>query len=406
MLTVDFFQKLLQLGSDWNVAEVSTNVETSDVEITIDYTGHSALCPDTGEECSLYDHAPLRKWRHLDIMQYKTYIVCRLPRIRNSQGQVLTIKSPWADKFERHTYLFEHLAIDILKATKNQTKTAELMRCKFNVINRILHISTERGLERRRANPMDIKRVSLDEKSFQRGHKYITVLSSIDTKCIIDIVKGRSNESVNELYSNLSKELDLTKVEEVTMDMWKAYRVITEKRVPKAKIVYDRFHLIKYLNDAIDKVRRRETKFFTDLKNTRYIWLKNPENLTENQRILFESISKTNYMVSKAWEVRENFKALFRKPKTIQAAGNLLMNWMWDAKHKTIAEVNKVVEMFDRHFDGVCRSLLSSASNAFAERVNGKIQELKMSAKGYRNFENFRSAILFFNGGLDLYPLK
>lgn len=405
-MTVDFFQKLLHFDSNWTVEDVHTNDKTSEVEIKIHYTGSKARCPETNEECGLYDHAPERKWRHLDTMQYKTFIVCSLPRIKNRSGKVLTIKCPWADKFERHTNLFEHLAIDILKATKNQTKTAELLRCKFNVINRILHISTERGLERRRENPLAMKRVSLDEKSFQRGHKYITVLSSVDTKCIIDVVKGRTNESVNELYTSLSKEMDLSQIEEVTMDMWKPYKIITGKHIPKAKIVYDRFHLIKYLNDAIDKVRRRESKFYTDLKNTRYIWLKNPENLTENQRILFESISKTNYMVSKAWEVKENFRGLFRKPKNIRDAGNLLMNWMSNTKHKAIVEVDKVVEMFDRHFEGVSRALLSSATNAFAERVNGKIQELKMAAKGYRAFESFRSAILFFKGNLDLYPLK
>lgn len=405
-MTVEFFDKLLQLGTEWHVSRVETNVETSEVDIRIEYIGDRAVCPETKEPNTIYDHAPERRWRHLDTLQYKTYLVCRLPRIKNREGKVLTVNCPWADKYERHTYLFEHLAIDVLKATKNQTKTADLLRCKFNVINRILHISTERGLERRRSQPMKLQKISLDEKSFLRGHNYITVLSSTDTDCVVDVVKGRSKESVNELYTNLGKEIDLASIEEVTMDMWKLYRIVTEEHLPNAKIVYDRFHLIKYLNAAIDQVRRREVRFYTDLKNTRYIWLKNPENLTEKQRILFESISKANYKVSQAWEVRENFKAMFRIPKTMQEAGSLLLRWMRDAKHKAIEEVIKVVDMFDRHFDGVSRALLSKTSNAFAERINGKIQELKLSARGYRVFENFRSAILFFNGGLDLYPLK
>src|SRR5690606_37960810 len=157
----------------------------------------------------------------------------------------------------------------------------------------------------------------------------------------------------------------------------------------------------KYLNDAIDQVRRREVKQHQDLKHSRYALLKNPENLTDRQRIHFEAIADANYEVSKAWQVRENFKELF-------CAGNLfarlLFNrWATDATRRKIKEIDKVVDMFNRHVSGVLNALLTTLNNAMAERLNGKIQELKTVGKGYRTFANFRSAILFFHGGLNLW---
>jgi transposase len=157
-----------------------------------------------------------------------------------------------------------------------------------------------------------------------------------------------------------------------------------------------------YGNKAIDQVCRREVKQRDELKNTRYALLKNPENLTEKQRIKFESIIGANYEFSKAWQVRENFKELFSSEKLF--AWILYNKWTADSKRKNIKEIDNVVDIFNNHFSGVVNALILNLSNALAERLNGKIQELKTVAKGYQTFANFRSTLLFFRGGLDLYP--
>jgi len=187
--------------------------------------------------------------------------------------------------------------------------------------------------------------------------------------------------------------------------MWKAYISTCRQKLPNAQIVHDRFHLVKYLNQAIDKVRRREVKTQQELKNTRYVLLKNQRNLTEKQRLKFEAIRDANYQVSKACQVRKNFKDLFYTPSK-QDGFELFYTWAQDALNRQIKEVTKVVDMFVSHLGGVVNALVYTFSNAMAERLNGKIQEIKLSARGYRTFKNFRSAILFFHGGLDLYPLK
>lgn len=402
MFTENLFTKLLQLEDGWIVESVDTDFNKEEIFIQIACLLDQLEDSETGEICKVYDHAPMREWRHLDTMQYKTYIRCQLPRIITSSGKVKTVQPNWASGYERHTYLFEHAVIDLLKASKNQTKTAQLMRCGFNVVNRIMHLSVKRGMDRRNYSELTFDHLSIDEKSFRKGHHYITVLSHPASGCVLDVEEDRTKEACKKLLSNSLTTEQLKKVSAISMDMWKAFIQTAQEILPNASIVHDRFHLVKYLNEAIDKVRRREVKQHQDLKNSRYALLKNPENLTERQRIHFEAIADANYEVSKAWQVRENFKALFSKGKLLAKLS--FLQWANDATKRKIKEVDKVVEMFNSHLSGVVNALLINLTNAMAERLNGKIQELKTVGRGYRTFANFRSAILFFNGGLNLYP--
>ena len=402
MFTENLFTKFLQLEQGWIVKSVETDLSEQEICIEISCILDHFLDDETGEICKFYDRAPVRSWRHLDTMQYKTFIKCQLPRIINSNGKVKTVQPNWASGYERHTYLFEHAVIDLLKASKNQTKTSKLMRCGFNVVNRIMHLSVKRGMDRRNYSELTFDYLSIDEKSFKKGHQYITVLSHPASGCVLDVEENRTKEACKKLLAKSLTTEQLNKVSAISMDMWKAFIQTAQEILPNASIVHDRFHLIKYLNEAIDKVRRREVKQHQDLKNSRYALLKNPENLTERQRIHFEAIADANYEVSKAWQVRENFKALFSKGKLMATLS--FLQWANDATKRKIKEVDKVVEMFKNHLSGVVNALLINLTNAMAERLNGKIQELKTVARGYRTFTNFRSAILFFNGGLNLYP--
>lgn len=402
MFTERFFELLLNNAEGWRVDRVETNIEREEVRIYL--ACDLKEFEYEGAVCKLYDHAPEREWRHLDTLQYKTYLVCRLPRVRTALGRVKTIAPPWADGHERHTYLFERMAIDLLKATKNQTKVAGLLRCGFNVVNRIMHISSERGMGRRKNRAQAIEELGIDEKSFQKGHRYISVLSDPNADCVLDVEEGRDKEACKKLLDKALDKEQQAKVKRVSMDMWKAFMNGCKEKMPNAKVVHDRFHLVKYLNEAIDKTRRREVKKHDDLKRSRYALLKNPENLTEKQRIKFEAIESANYQVAKAWQVRENFKDLFASAPS--EAFGLFCEWADNASQKQVKEITKVVDMFKRHVTGITEALINPLSNAKAERLNGKIQEVKLAGRGYRTFKNFRSAILFFHGGLDLYPLN
>ena len=394
MFTEQFFDLLLDFGDEWVVKEVRTNLESNEVDIYVEYVGKEKL----------YDYAPERRWRHLDTMQFKTFINCRLPRAK-IDGKVKTLSPPWADKHERHSYLFENSVIKLLQATKNQTQTASLLQCRFDLVNRILHRATRRGLERRKETEEVFEHVSIDEKSFQKGHHYATVLSHPESERVLEVVEHRTLEACRNLLDRTFTDEQRKSVRTISMDLWQAFISMAQENLPAAEIVHDKFHLIKYLNEAIDKVRRREVKEHAELKDSRYALLKNKENLTEKQRIKFELIRATNYEVSRAWEARENFREVF-KNASVEESETIFWEWMKAVEQSGIKELIKVGETFANHLRGVLNAMTGNLSNAMAERLNGKIQLLKSIGRGYRKFENFRSAILFFYGKLSLFPLN
>lgn len=399
MFTEQFFDLLLNFGQEWIVKEVKTNLETNEVDIYVEY------CHDG--QGKIYDYAPVRRWRHLDTMQFRTYINCRLPRLKTDEGKIKTISPPWANKHDRHSYLFESAVIGLLQATKNQTQTAHLMNCKFDVVNRIMHEATKRGLERRAgaAEPELFENISIDEKSFQKGHNYATVLSHPASERVLEVIQNRTKQACKKLINKAFTPEQRKAVKTISMDMWEAFIAVAKDELPAAEIVHDKFHLIKYLNEAIDKVRRREVKEHHELKDSRYALLKNEENLTEKQRIKFEEIRAANFEVSRAWQARENFKEVFSNA-TVEDSEAIYWQWQEAVKESGIKEVIKVAEIFSTHWRGVINAMTGRLSNAMAERLNGKIQLLKAIGRGYRKFENFRSAILFFYGKLNLSPLN
>jgi len=398
----DFFNTLLSFPSYWVVEKLEHNSLTDEVFIYVKFNTKNYKEKHPELYHGLHDYNPYRTWRHLDILQYKTYIKARLPRIKDAKGDINTLAPSWGNLSDRHTYLFERRVIDTLLASKNQTKTSSLLQCSFSVVNRIIHQSTQRGLGRRDKNTI-YEQLSIDEKSFKKGHNYVTVLSDPGTGHIIDVSEGRTKASCKELINNNLKPEQKEKVEQVSVDMWKAYINTVKEILPQSKIVHDRFHLVQYLNKAVDLVRRREVKTHEELKNSRYALLKNKFNLTIKQHFKFEDVLKLNTKVSLAWRLKESFKSLFNSPGYHEAHSRFI-DWLSFCNWEKIPEVSKVAKMFANHVVGVCNALVETLSNAMAERLNGKIQEIKTIGRGYRSFLNFRSAILFFNGGLNLYP--
>lgn len=406
MFTKDFLNLISDFGDEWVITSIDTDFKNKRVDVHLKYGDTKYFDPDTEAEASYYDLAPERQWRHLDIWDYKCYIHCRLPRVKCLDGKVKTIRMGWADKHDRHTYSFEIKVINTLLASKNQTKTAELLGCSFRMVNRIMHRSTDRGLLNRDLEKLPVRHISIDEKSYQHGHRYITVISHPKSGCVIDVGENRDGASVNKLFSNTFTTSQLEGMLTVSMDMWKAYINTVQTAMPNAEIVHDKFHIIKYLNEAIDKIRRREVKQNEVLKNSRYALLKNPENRTANQKETMLAVLQSNLEVAKAYHAKEAFKTLFDLTHCQDAAKQNLIDWAGGFFKYNIKELNKTILTLLNHSKGVINALIAKINNAMAERLNGKIQEIKLSSRGYRTFKNFRSAILFFHGGLNLFPLK
>jgi transposase len=222
-------------------------------------------------------------------------------------------------------------------------------------------------------------------------------LSDEQSGVVLEVVDGRTEDSVDELCQVALTEEQRNQVRTVCTDMWQPYIKGANTYFPNALHCHDNFHLVGYLNKAVDKCRRREVKHNDELKKTKYMFLKDKMNLTDEQHFKFESIRKANYEVSRAWLVKENFRDTcttyevrgisFRQ--TPERASTLYRMWRQNAVNVNIKEINEVIETFDRHKKGIINAITTGASNARAERLNGSIQELKTIGRGYRNTENF-----------------
>jgi len=175
-----------------------------------------------------------------------------------------------------------------------------------------------------------------------------------------------------------------------------------KKNCPNAALVHDKFHVIKYLTDAIDKTRREEVKQEAILKKTRYIFLKRLDTMTEKQREKFETENIKNTQTAAAWRMRENFIAMY-DCKTQKEAELYFNRWYKAVIHSKNDHLKAAAKTIKQHIDNIITQIGTTISNGRAEQANSKIAKIQRMAQGYRNFNNLRAAILFFNGNLLLF---
>lgn len=293
--------------------------------------------------------------------------------------------------------------IDTLKATKNQTKTASLLRLSFSQVHSVMERAVKRGMSKRDKNYV-FKHICMDEKSVSKGHNYITIVYDGDDGSVIDCAEGRTSESANGLCASAFTEEQRQHVETACTDMWNPFINAVKTYFPKAKHCHDMYHCVSYLNDAVDKVRRWETKTKPQLKKTRYIWLKDQANYTDWQQEKYNQLKDSNLRVAEAWAVKEQFRQLIKMPYDGDMDAYMFFDsWFRDALSLKLTAIEGVAFMFKRHLKGIVRAWVTKASNGKAERMNGSIQEIKTIGRGYATAKRFRTAILFFYGKLDLY---
>lgn len=398
---------LLGVGSPWEVKIVELKLQEKKVEIELGWQwGSAAKCPECGCECSIHDSAPERTWRHLDTMQFTTLIRARTPRAECPEHGVKTMTVPWAVPQGRFTLLFERFAVEVLLACASVSQACELLGIGWEAAHEIMRRAVERGLERRQLD--QLQHLGMDEKSFKRGHSYITLLTDLNQSRVLEVVEERTCEAADQLWKTLSLEQKAA-VEAVAVDMWEPFIQTIKKQVPEADIVHDRFHVSKYLNESVDKVRRQEHKELLaegdeTLKGTRQLWLYNPQHFSAEQRDEFSGLKDLELKVARAWAMKELFSKFWEYQEEGWAR-RFFKGWFSWVSRSRLKPMADVARMLKRHLENLLTYLRHHITNAVTEGLNSKIQSIKSAARGFRNFKNYRTRILFFCGKLDLYPL-
>ena len=402
----DLYQTILGLSAPWYVSQVEVSTKEEEVLVFLERDEQvSLVCPECGAACPGYDRSPERRWRHLDTCQYRTVLVARIPRVKCAEHGVRQISIPWGEDRSRFTALFETAAIRLLQETTLLGLT-RIMGLSWDEAEGIMRRAVARGLARREEKP--VRFIGVDETSFQKRHEYVTVVSDLEETCVQWVGDGRGKETLKQYWAGRSKE-QKADLEEVVMDMWEAYIAATAEALPDGddRIVFDRFHVAQHLGDAVDRVRRAEHKSLMKedddrLKGTKYLWLKKSERTTEDLEEI-DQFMAAGLKVGRAWAIREAADRLWEYTYP-GAAMRYFRRWYFWATHSRLVPIIEVARMMKRHIKGILGYLRSRQTNARAEAMNAKIQEIKYRARGYRNRANFRMAIMFHCGALDMNP--
>lgn len=402
----ELYAQILGIKRPWQVASVELSVSEGEVRVEVEQaSGWRSCCPSCGKESAGYD-SRTRRWRHLDTCQYKTILVADVPRVKCEDHGVVTVSVPWAEPGSGFTAMFEALVIDWLKEASTLA-VSRLMTLSWNAIDGIMQRAVERGLSRR--GETCATQLGIDETAFRKRHDYVTIVSDQAVGTVLHVGSDRKKEGLTDWYRSLTEE-QRAAIESVSMDMWPAFINATLESIPGAddKIAFDKFHVAKYLGEAVDKVRRQEHKAlmsegYEDLKGSKYDWLYNPENMTRKQKMRFKALRESTLKTARAWAIKELAMSLWHYvSKTWARKGwEQWLSWAVRSRLNPIKEVAKTIK---EHLWGILNAIVLKVSNGPAEGINSRIKTIKVRSRGFRNKTRFANAIYFHLGGLDLYP--
>ena len=400
MKDTELFQMAIGLTPPWIVVSYEFDASEDRLDIEIDFPpGSTFHCPECNAEgCKAHD-TERKSWRHLNFFQYKAYLHARVPRVHCGSCGVKRAKVPWARPGSGFTLLFEAMVLVLAR----QMPVRAMSRIVKEHDTRLWRVLDHYVQEiRKEADFSSVTEVGVDETSSKRGHNYVTLFVDLEGPKAIFATEGKDASTLERFKEDLeSHKGNANSIEEICCDMAPAFITGTEKNFPHAQITFDKFHVLKILNEAVDEVRRQEQRLVPELKKTRYIWLKNPRNLKPYQSTILEelNVKKLNLKTVRAYHIRLNFQELWNQ--TSLDAEPFLKKWYFWATHSRLEPIKEAAYTIKRHWDGVLRWFKSKINNGILEGINSLVQAAKAKARGYRTTKNLITMIYLIAGKLN-----
>jgi len=248
------FETILGLSAPWHVARVELKGDAKRVELFLEHEPRRWPCPECGAELATFDHAETRTWRHLDTCQFETHLHAEIPRVQCPTHGVKQVRVPWAEPRSRFTLLMERLVIDLILQCSTVKGACAIAAISWDEAWGIMQRAVTRGQAHKEARP--ITYIGVDEKAFRKGHRYHTVVCDLERSTVEFVAEARTTESLAAYYRQLT-ETQQAALQAVAMDMWAPYIGATREGLPdgEARIVYDRFHIMREMTRAVDTVR-------------------------------------------------------------------------------------------------------------------------------------------------------
>jgi len=427
-MTQDLFQLALNITDPWFVSDIKFNVESKKLDVYIDFKKGSTFSyeyidyktetkketidgkevetttkveigRETFDNLKAYD-TKNKTWRHLNFFEHECYLHARVPRVKLSNGKTKLIKTPWEGLSNGFTLLFEALLVQLCQAMP-VNKVAQLTKVSDDKLWDMLsrYIDNTREYE----NFENIEAIGMDETSRAKGHEYITLFVDLKERRTIFITEGKDNTTVKRFAEDFKEHNgDINKIENVSCDMSPAFIKGVRENLPKAEITFDKFHILKIINEAVNEVRKKEVVTQNILKGTKYIWLKNHKNLTVKQQETLDALTMSNMNIKtmRAYNIRQSFQDIYQAT-TQEEFMTYLNKWYFWATHSRLEPIKQAAYTVKRHWDGIVKWYESKINNGILEGLNSVIQATKSKARGYKTFKNYKIIVYLLTGKLD-----
>jgi transposase len=367
---------------------VDLDTEEHRLVAEVSLRGRRHRCPRCGH-CSkaAYDSHE-RRWRHLPLGRYRVWLRMSVSRLVCPTHGVIVEAVPFAEHDQAFTTAFEDLAAWL---TREMSKTAvtRFLRVSWSAIGAMITRSVARHRGPDQLDGLFV--IGVDEKSYRRGHKYLTIVVDHLRGLPTWIREGRSQATLSAFFDALGPDRSWF-ILVVSMDMCAAYIAAVREAVPTAHIAFDPFHVVRLANEALQTVRRTDARELKGtpaakvLKGERWTLLRASENLDDAQRVRLADVARLNQRVYRAYMLKEELRALYRCPD-VETARKHLDDWLAWASRSKLAPFVRLARTLRRYKDGVLAAIHFHISNARLESLNAKIDLVQRRAFGFHSAE-------------------
>lgn len=394
------FAVALGITPPWEVVGVDFSQENNRLDIRIDFPrGAQFACPVCGTAVPVHDTTE-KSWRHLNFFQYEAYLTARVPRTKcpNEDCGIKQVVVPWSRSGSGFTLLFEALIMALARQMPVNA-IASVLNVHDTRLWRIIrsYVDAARATE----DFSGVTRLGADETSARQGHDYVTLFFDMDARKLLFGTHGKDHTTVERFGADFEAHGGNPEaVTDACIDMSKSFIKGLQEQFPNAALTFDRFHVIKLMNDILGKIRAEEARQFPEeLRKTRYLFLKNPDRLTEEQEQRLRSLTRFNLGSIKAYILKLGLQFVYCAENR-QEADILLKSWHRRAVRSKVERIVKLAKTIKAHWQGILSYFDSRLTNGFLEGINSLVQAAKAKARGYRNPDNLIAMAYLIAGKL------
>jgi len=388
-----YIRKSLGMKAHW---VTTVRQEAGQLVAQVERIGHRRLCCG---RCGLEAKGTkgrveaARRWRDVS-MGGQWLVIAYWPfRVVCAACGVTSEGVPWSDRWSRLTRRLAE-AVALMAKDRDWKATAAHFALNWKTVVSAVKRAVARGLVKRKLKP--IRWIGIDEVSRKKGHHYLTLVYDLERHHLLWVGDGRTEETLQGFFAWLGRRRS-AHLKGVCMDMWRPYLNAVREHAPQAVVAFDRFHLVRHLNEAVDEVRRSLVRQLKNplralIKGTRFVLLKNPWNLTPRQKQQLHALVRANSPLSRAWYLKEDFQRFFDYLREGWARKHL-DHWLRWAARSRLAPFKKLARLVRTHRDGILAWTKIRVTNGALEGMNNKVKLVSHRAFGFRNVEHYKTAI-------------